>query len=88
MGADSRNNKYVNILLLSRVGKGNPVQYLWLENPMDRGVWWATVHRVTKGQTRLSVHMHARVHTDIHTHTQTHTNCCHLAKFQKGLFNR
>jgi len=31
--------------------KGNPLQYLCLENPMDRGSWWATVHGVTKGQT-------------------------------------
>ena len=29
-------------------GNGNPLQYSCLENPMDRGVWWATVHRVTK----------------------------------------
>ena len=29
-------------------GNGNPVQYSCLENPMDRGAWWATVHRVTK----------------------------------------
>ena len=29
-------------------GHGNPLQYSWLENPMDRGAWWATVHRVTK----------------------------------------
>ena len=35
-------------------GKGNPLQYSWLENPMDGGAWWATVHRVTKSQTRLS----------------------------------
>ena len=34
-------------------GYGNPLQYSWLENPMDRGVWWATVHGVTRGQTRL-----------------------------------
>ena len=34
-------------------GRGNPLQYSCLENPMDRGVWWATVHRVTKNQTRL-----------------------------------
>ena len=27
-------------------GKGNPLQYSCLENPMDRGAWWATVHRV------------------------------------------
>ena len=32
---------------------GNPLQYSCLENPMDRGAWWATVHRVTKSQTLL-----------------------------------
>ena len=35
-------------------GNGNPVQYSCLKNPMDRGVWWATVHGVAKSQTRLS----------------------------------
>ena len=30
------------------VGNGNPLQYSSLENPMDRGAWWATVHGVTK----------------------------------------
>ena len=33
------------------VGHGNPLQYSCLENPMDRGAWWATVHRVAKSQT-------------------------------------
>ena len=33
------------------VGNGNPIQYSCLENPMDRGAWRATVHRVTKSQT-------------------------------------
>ena len=33
---------------------GNPLQYPCLENPMDRGAWWATVHGVTKSRTRLS----------------------------------
>ena len=33
---------------------GNPLQYSCLENPMDRGAWQATVHRVAKSQTRLS----------------------------------
>ena len=32
-------------------GNGNPLQYLCLENPMDRGAWWATVCGVTKSQT-------------------------------------
>ena len=29
-------------------GHGNLLQYSFLENPMERGAWWATVHRVTK----------------------------------------
>ena len=29
-------------------GHGNPFQYSYLGNPMDRGAWWATVHGVTK----------------------------------------
>ena len=32
-------------------GNGNPLWYSCLENPRDRGAWWATVHRVTKSQT-------------------------------------
>ena len=32
-------------------GNGNPLQYSCLENPMDRGAWWATVCGVTKSQT-------------------------------------
>ena len=35
-------------------GNGNPLQYPRLENPMDRGAWWATVHGVAKSQTQLS----------------------------------
>ena len=35
-------------------GNGNPLQYYCLENAMDRGAWWATVHGVAKSQTRLS----------------------------------
>ena len=36
------------------VGNGNLPQYSCLENSMDRGAWWATVHGVTNSQTRLS----------------------------------
>ena len=32
---------------------GNLPQYSCLENPMDRGAWWTTVHRVTQSQTQL-----------------------------------
>ena len=34
-------------------GHGNPLQYSFLENSMDRGAWRATVQRVTKNRTRL-----------------------------------
>ena len=34
-------------------GHGNPFQYSYLENPMDRGAWRATVRRVTQSQTGL-----------------------------------
>ena len=35
-------------------GNGNLFQYSCLENPMDGGAWWATVHGVTKSWTQLS----------------------------------
>ena len=45
-------------------GIGTPLQYSCLENPMDRGAWWAAVHGVAKSQARLSdftftFHFHA-----------------------------
>ena len=45
-------------------GNGTPLQYSCLENPMDRGAWWATVHGVAKSRTQLSdftftFHFHA-----------------------------
>ena len=47
-----------------REGNGIPLQYSCLENPTDRGAWWAAVHGVGKIQTRLSnftftFHFHA-----------------------------
>ena len=38
-------------------GNGNPLQYSSLDNPMDRGVWQATVHGVAKSQTGLNAHL-------------------------------
>ena len=35
-------------------GNGNPLQYSYLESPMDRGAWWATVHRFAKNQAQLN----------------------------------
>ena len=49
---------------LSGEGNGTPLQYSCLENPIDGGAWWATVHGVTKSRRRLSdftltFHFHA-----------------------------
>ena len=38
------------------IGNGNPLQYVCLDNAMDRGAWQATVHGVAKSWTRLSTH--------------------------------
>ena len=35
-------------------GNGNSLQYFCLENPMDRGAWWAIIHGVAKSQAQLS----------------------------------
>ena len=45
-------------------GHGNPLHYSCLENSMDRGAWWAVVHRVIKSWTRRSdlAHTHAVLH--------------------------
>ena len=53
----------MGVLILGE-GNGNPLQYSCLENPMDRGAWWAAVHGVAKSWTRLSdftltFHFHA-----------------------------
>ena len=50
--------------MLSGEGNGTPLQYSCLENPMDRGAWWASVHGVAKSRARLSdftftFHFHA-----------------------------
>ena len=56
-------------------GNGNPLQYSCLENPMDGGAWWATVHGVARSQTRLSdftlfFHFHA-LEKAMATHSST-----------------
>ena len=54
-------------------GNGTPLQYSCLENPMDGGAWWAAVHEVAEGRTRLSdftftFHFHA-LQNEMATHS-------------------
>ena len=56
-------------------GHGNPLQYSCLENPIDRGSWWATVHRVAKSQTQLK---------QLSTHAQTYGNSEYLYLVPSG----
>ena len=44
---------YLGVVINSGEGNGNPLQYSCLENPVDRGAWWASVHGVAQSRTRL-----------------------------------
>ena len=50
-----------------RVGNGNLLQYSYLKNSMERGAWWATVHRAVKSRTWLTEHTYIFIHSLIHT---------------------
>ena len=43
-------------------GNGNPLQYSCLDNLMDRGAWWVTVHGIAKSRTQLSIQAHRPKH--------------------------
>ena len=46
-------------------GHGNPLQYFCLENPMDRGAWQATLHRVTESDTNEATEHAKGVHQTV-----------------------
>ena len=52
---------YAWVRKIPREWNGKPLQYSCLKDPMDRGAWWATVHRVIKSQTRWKwLHRHVK----------------------------
>ena len=54
-------------------GHGNLLQYSCLENPMDRGAWWATAQRVARTQTQLK-----RLSMQVHTLRDNVATKCHI----------
>ena len=59
-GPEAKGTKAGGPTSFVREGNGNPLQYSCLENPVDRGVWWAAVYGVVQSRTRLkSLSMHA-----------------------------
>ena len=65
-------------------GYGNPLLYSCLENPMDRGAWWATVHRVTESRTQLSTCARMLTLTYTCTHTRDHLSNNDLLRTGRG----
>ena len=58
------------------LGHNNPLQYSCLENPTDRGAWWAIVHRVAKSLTslkQLSTHVKRNDTNELICKTETDT---------------
>ena len=66
-------------------GNGNPLQYSCLENPMDRGAWWATVHGVTKRHHWSDL---AHTHVTDYIFTWFLVNLYSLSSHQKAYFIR
>ena len=62
-------------------GNGNPLQYSCLENPMNKGALWATVHRIAKSQTQLSDWACTCTHAHTHTHTPEKLASCFREQF-------
>ena len=57
-------------------GNSNPLQYFYLEDPLDRGDWWATVHEVTKSWTEQHACTHAL--SQVMEHSSYSINICGL----------
>ena len=76
-------------LFLSCIGEGNgnPLQCSCLENPRDRGAWWAAVYGVAQNRTWLkrlssssSTHTQTHRHTDTQTHRHTQRQAYHSSE--------
>ena len=60
-------------------GNGNPLQYSCLENPMDGGAWWATVHGVSELDTTERLHSLTHNHSVHDVNAQIGKACFHAA---------
>ena len=63
------------IMLSDGEGNGNPLQYSCLENPRDRGAWWAAIYGVAQSRTRLKQLSSSRMFSDIRQSTVCYLIC-------------
>ena len=71
MGSLRVGHNWVTSLSCIGEGNGNPLQYSCLENPRDRGAWWAAVYGVTESQTRLKWQQQQKQHC-----IRSELSCC------------
>ena len=63
------------IMLSDGEGNGNPLQYSCLENPRDRGAWWAAIYGVAQSRTRLKQLSSSRMLSEIRQSTVCYLIC-------------
>ena len=67
-------------------GKGNPLQYSYQENPMDRGGWLATVHGLAKSQRQLSTHCTMEISPGVEEMTKRKTDSQPIDRYSQHSF--
>ena len=72
-------------MMTSGVGNGNLLQYSCLDNSMNSGAWWATVHEVTKRHNCVTKHSHG-MHTPQHPHPDLYPKKLGFLTREIGLF--
>ena len=73
--------------LPSREGNGNPLQYSCLENHVDRGAWWAAVHRVAQSRTWLKRLSSSSLPREIANRSLMQSSASFKLRYQSKFFN-
>ena len=74
-------------VLVAQEGNGNPLQCSCLENPRDRGVWWAAVSGVAQSRTRLKRLSSSSMSDCLHTGVGSHSRKYHIKRVFKVMLS-